>query len=285
MCPIVRTAILAPEVLAKLACPLCRGPLRDDSGELVCPPCGAVFGVSSGVPELFPWRTGNLEPEWSGWRAKLELLQRWREQTWDESPKANVLHGLVADLSNRFFDFLRAPPDATVLEIGCGDGNMRRHLPGRPYWGLDPLLLPAAQGDAAVFLRGVGERLPLANDSFDLVLLIQTLDHAFDPAAVLQEARRVLCEGGQLGVMQSLHHPPPPLPLRTLPRVWLSRMRRLLMGRPRISDAETKTNPLERDDLLALVGAEFHIEQTVRLGDVLLVSARRQATAVGTSAR
>jgi hypothetical protein len=40
------------EFLALLACPRCRGSLRREGDELLCPACGLVFPVRDGVPVL-----------------------------------------------------------------------------------------------------------------------------------------------------------------------------------------------------------------------------------------
>lgn len=48
------------EIRALLACPRCRGPLRDDTGAgtlaLVCDACAVVYPVEEGIPVLLAER-------------------------------------------------------------------------------------------------------------------------------------------------------------------------------------------------------------------------------------
>lgn len=43
---------LSDEVLQLLACPACRGALREQQGHLVCPACQLKFPVRDGIPVL-----------------------------------------------------------------------------------------------------------------------------------------------------------------------------------------------------------------------------------------
>ena len=88
---------------------------------------------------------------------------------------------------------LKALPDdcASILDVGCGDGAIGRLM---------------RTGDARLRVTGVetherptcripvqhydGERLPLGDDSRDVVMLIDVLHHANDPGALLREAAR-----------------------------------------------------------------------------------------------
>ena len=61
-------------------------------------------------------------------------------------------------------------------------------------------------------VEGAGERLPVEDASFDVVLCTQVLEHAADTAAVVRELRRVTAPGGR--VLASTHgvqvyHPSP----------------------------------------------------------------------------
>jgi ubiquinone/menaquinone biosynthesis C-methylase UbiE len=95
-----------------------------------------------------------------------------------------------------------------VLEIGAGTGLNLPHYPE----GLDELVLsepldPMARrlesrlrrsGVRGSVLRAGAEALPLATDSVDMVVSTMVLCTVPDPAAVLDEIRRVLRRGGRL---------------------------------------------------------------------------------------
>lgn len=97
----------------------------------------------------------------------------------------------------------RAP---AVLDVGSGNGGML--LPwaagGAEAWGLDlspRQELPEVARKAGLpgpvhAVTGRGESLPFPDDVFDLVLLVETLEHLDRPRAVGREIVRVLRPGG-----------------------------------------------------------------------------------------
>jgi ubiquinone/menaquinone biosynthesis C-methylase UbiE len=106
---------------------------------------------------------------------------------------------------------LALPPQARVLEIGCGTGAIVRMLAARAevreVVGLDPspILLARARelgaGTAMVsFVQGDGNDLAFPDHSFDAVVLHRVLSHVPLPERVLAQAFRVLGVGGRLAV-------------------------------------------------------------------------------------
>ncbi len=277
----------ALEGVALLACPRCGAGLEPVRAGLECRACRAAYEVRGGIPDLTPWSGGRPDPEWDHWRDKLDRLQQWRRETWDGSASAAERQSLADALAEEFFRFARVPEGGVVLEVGCGDGGLRRFLPRRRYWGIDPLLgEPGAprprpdEGGPGVFLRGVGERLPLAPGTVETVLLCETMDHCLDARQVLREARRVLRPGGLLAVMQSVEPFSPLPPLRVRLRAAAGRLRARLRGRrPSGGDRRTKVRPLGQDELAALVGSEFVVESGMQRGTVLFLRALRQDVA------
>lgn len=94
-----------------------------------------------------------------------------------------------------------------VFEIGCGGGiNQRFYDPARvgSYRGLDPsekgldFAREASVLSHAEFLRGMGEKLPFNDGSFDTVVCTYTLCSVDDHARTLAEMHRVLRPGGAL---------------------------------------------------------------------------------------
>jgi SAM-dependent methyltransferase len=88
-----------------------------------------------------------------------------------------------------------------VLDVGCGAGNMFHHLDRYgPVVGVDnnPKPLAVAVERGYEVRQGTAEELPLDAESFDLVSLLDTIEHCEDDAAVLRECHRVCAPGGHL---------------------------------------------------------------------------------------
>lgn len=89
---------------------------------------------------------------------------------------------------------------SSVLDLGCGRGGVVELIwrEVRLAAGIDPDTPSLAQHRAAGMpvVRGVGERLPFVDQSFDLVVCLWVLEHLQQPAATLREVRRVLKPGG-----------------------------------------------------------------------------------------
>ena len=103
------------------------------------------------------------------------------------------------------------PPEARVLDVGCGTGALTRVLARWPgvarVVGVDPgrTLIAKARElgrglDTVVFREGDGEALPFEATTFDVVTFDSVLSHMRDPERALVEARRVLRPGGWLGI-------------------------------------------------------------------------------------
>ena len=84
----------------------------------------------------------------------------------------------------------------SVLDVGCGDGLLLEHLKrrGLAVSGIDisavALRICAERGLDCV-QGDISERLPFEDGAFDSVLLIDVLEHLFQPLEVLKEAARV----------------------------------------------------------------------------------------------
>jgi SAM-dependent methyltransferase len=86
----------------------------------------------------------------------------------------------------------RLPADATVLDIGCGDGSIAQAIlqrrPDLSITGVDVLVRP----ETRIPVIGYdGSTLPFGDDSFDAVCLVDVVHHADDAQRLLGEAARV----------------------------------------------------------------------------------------------
>jgi SAM-dependent methyltransferase len=84
------------------------------------------------------------------------------------------------------------PPNASVLDVGCGDGSLARLIGERRndvrITGIDVLVRPQTHVPVTQF---DGRTIPFGDASHDVVMFVDVLHHTEDPRVLLKEARRV----------------------------------------------------------------------------------------------
>ena len=115
-------------------------------------------------------------------------------------------------------DELLPPGAPVVVDVGCGDGSLVRHLARRGARaigvevGAEPLARARAHQPVAGerYERGAAETLPLGDGSADVVVFANSLHHVPSDSldAALAEAARVLRPGGLLYVQEPLAEGP-----------------------------------------------------------------------------
>ncbi len=123
--------------------------------------------------------------------------------------KNPVVRYLVGRFLRRVAELAAVEGPRRVLEVGCGEGVVLATLaarlpPGTRFDGLelDETALEQARVRcaAATLVRGDACELPFGDQSFDLVVCLEVLEHLPEPARALRELRRVARGGCLLSV-------------------------------------------------------------------------------------
>jgi SAM-dependent methyltransferase len=137
------------------------------------------------------------------WEDKQVSLWGQRPRDWAELAEPQNL-GLIESA----LDAADLSEGSTLLDVGCGSGlaMAQARARGAAVSGIDiaaSLLAIAAERVPDGDLRQGGlDELPFMADRFDVVLAINALQFAYDPAAALGEIVRVLRPGGRLVIAQ-----------------------------------------------------------------------------------
>ncbi|WP_426417213.1 class I SAM-dependent methyltransferase [Aestuariirhabdus sp. LZHN29] len=115
--------------------------------------------------------------------------------SWLESiHKKLIFGGRVAALVEGLSPLL--PENASVLDVGCGDGLLARQLMDKrgdlSLQGIDVLLRKQTHIPVTLY---DGDRFPLDDNSVDVVMFVDVLHHTDNPQALLAEANRVARKG------------------------------------------------------------------------------------------
>jgi 2-polyprenyl-3-methyl-5-hydroxy-6-metoxy-1,4-benzoquinol methylase len=119
----------------------------------------------------------------------------WESQREYRGPAREPLAGFVRDLA----------PAGSVLDLGCGDGQLTVELRARELTAADVSLVALKRArrrlpDATIVLLDPGRRLPFENESFELVLCADTIQEVQDVAQLVADVKRVLVPGGMLAL-------------------------------------------------------------------------------------
>lgn len=148
-----------------------------------------------------------------------DLVLQYRKQNWQgiQTPEwqRRIVEDILRDdgeyLLRTIAEFWTAPAGASVLDIGSGIGSfvVACRRTGFRAFGIEPdrigqggrissIQIARRRLEKQVFVIGVGESLPFADCSFDLITMNQVMEHVSDQAAVLHESLRVLKDGGAI---------------------------------------------------------------------------------------
>jgi SAM-dependent methyltransferase len=147
------------------------------------------------------------------------LVLQYRKQNWQgiQTPQwqERIAEDILRDdgetVLHAIEGFWTAHPGACVLDVGSGVGSFVVACRKRGFraFGIEPdrigqggrissIQIARRRLEHQVFAVGVGERLPFADRSFDLITMNQVMEHVSEQAAVLSEALRVLKDGGAI---------------------------------------------------------------------------------------
>jgi SAM-dependent methyltransferase len=191
---------VGPDLLALLACPACRAPLCARGAGLSCAGCGRSFDVQGGIPRL----RRELEPRVDEVRAFYAVAP------FPGYPPRDSYATLRARAERSAFARLldeAIAPDATVLDVGCGTGQLALFLAtgDRRVVGADltraslELAAAAARRFRVPRVRFVETDLRepgLRAGAFDVVTCSGVLHHTPDPERSFRAIARLARPGG-----------------------------------------------------------------------------------------
>lgn len=162
--------------------------------------------------------------------------QRWVNQLFDRNAPHYDIVGRTMSLGTgawyrrRVLRRAGVVPGAKILDVATGTGSIARAclelgVAARDVTGIDPslgMLLENKKRLAIGLVRGVGERLPFADASFDFVVMGYALRHLPDLVQAFTEFHRVLTTGGKAVILEITR--PRTAPARFLAKNWLARL-------------------------------------------------------------
>lgn len=136
-------------------------------------------------------------------KKRWELAQVHEKSVWDSIPEEFFIEHskhyskkaeiILEETRKNFKDTKKLK----VLQIGCGPMDVINHLSFGEKYSIDPLAEFYKEKfnfdyEDTRLVEGVGENLPYPDNSFEVVIFANVLDHTNNPKKVLSEVKRVL---------------------------------------------------------------------------------------------
>jgi len=159
-----------------LVCDRCRGELVAQQQALVCQACGRTIPVENGIP-LFVSPPADIRPSEKLVRGP-QVGTPWRRANW------SFLEAQVRQLDSQ----------ALILDVGAGRGDFADLFDQHPYYlALDVYPYPEVD-----IVCDLSQANPFRNASLGAILLMNVLEHVYDPHALLVSLSQMLKPGGVL---------------------------------------------------------------------------------------
>ena len=185
-----------PQLQRLLVCPACHGELAFQDRAITCQNCGVRYPVEGQIPVM----TVGVSNDGFGH----DLYHAQLHGNFFEK----VFHTNRIQTLTRLITYeLGIEPGGQVLDVGCNTGPMLIPLRRRGFdiVGIDISAEDVHQAARYLGERGLsddglsvadGTRLPFRDHSFDLILLVDILEHTDAPQRVVSEVKRLLVPGG-----------------------------------------------------------------------------------------
>ncbi|HEX4886153.1 MAG TPA: class I SAM-dependent methyltransferase [Casimicrobiaceae bacterium] len=160
----------------RFVCPACRSDVRPFAATVGCTGCGRRFDRIHGEFADFAPETSFDEH----WTLDPDSKRRWLEE---EAPREEAYEeGLARRYVRPLLERLRLGPASAILSAGCGLGADVDMLIGEGYdaWGIDignRVLRWGARAHRERLARGDIRFMPFADEAFDFVLSLNTIEH------------------------------------------------------------------------------------------------------------
>jgi ubiquinone/menaquinone biosynthesis C-methylase UbiE len=146
-----------------------------------------------------------------------EFLSRAIPPDYDRDPERFRLaravqrrYALAPDVHERVARRVAVEGLTPVLDVGCGEGELARHLPAGAWVGVDASAEMLARAPEPHH-HADATALPFPDSSFGSVALLYVLYHLTDPTSAVAAADRVLRAGGLVAVAAPSRHDSPEL--------------------------------------------------------------------------
>ena len=151
----------------------------------------------------------NLEREKRWLQAQMKEDAFWKREGVLEPQMERVIsryRPVIERISQKF------PPSAIILDVGCGPTCAARLFGSGLKIFMDPLMSSYQEKYSGILPEGqkiscTAEGIPLRDNSSDIILCVNALDHMIDPGRALGEIYRVLKRDG-IFILGLFIHPP-----------------------------------------------------------------------------
>jgi 2-polyprenyl-3-methyl-5-hydroxy-6-metoxy-1,4-benzoquinol methylase/uncharacterized protein YbaR (Trm112 family) len=199
------------ELPVPVACPICKTPLVKNESGFSCSHCSVTYPIRKGIPILLKSEarsTLELTTPNSELTPEFDYLLHYKTDA-EKFDYFETHHGATEHSERRVREYTAKfmPEQAkTILDIGCGSAWVAKTvLPqNKIVYSLDASEKNPAEAlkrfpsDRHVGVAGDAFALPFADNSFDVVIAAEIIEHVVDPAAFVAESVRVIKPGGRV---------------------------------------------------------------------------------------